>query len=116
MFQKAIPLLPSLHLRATIDFYETRIGFTGTNRGNYAMLVSGNTEIHFYLVTDPLKFQPGSCVICTHNLEDLYTSFAGKDIIFLPGQIKEAKAGRREFSIRDNNGNLLKFVQYDQAT
>ncbi len=109
MLHKAIPLLPALNMRATIDFYETRLGFKGTNMGSYATVKSGNAEIHFYIVIDASKFHPGSCLVFTDDVESLYTIFAGKDMLWPPGQIKDAKFGRREFSIQDNNGNVIRF-------
>ncbi|MES2849134.1 MAG: hypothetical protein V4685_08765 [Bacteroidota bacterium] len=109
MFQKAIPLLPALNLRATVDFYETRLGFTGINMGSYAILRSGTAELHFYLVVNVAEFHPSSCLIYTDNVEDLYTVFAGKDMLYQPGQIKDVKFGRKEFSIQDNNGNVIRF-------
>ena len=109
MLQKSIPLLPALNLRATIDFYETRLVFKGLNMGSYAIIKSGGAEIHFYLVTDVSKFHPSSCLIYTDNVEDLYTIFAGKDMLYPPGKIKDARFGRKEFSIQDNNGNVIRF-------
>lgn len=109
MLQKAIPLLPALNMRATIDFYETRLGFKGTNMGSYAIVKHGNAEIHFYLVMLPEKFHPGSCLVWADNLEDLYTTFAGKDMLYPPGQFKDGSFGKKEFSIQDNNGNVIRF-------
>lgn len=109
MLQKAIPLLPALNMRVTIDFYETRLGFKGTNMGSYAIIKYGEAEIHFYLVMDATKFHPCSCLVYADNVEDLYTVFAGKDMLYPPGQIKDAKFGRKEFSIQDNNGNVIRF-------
>lgn len=111
MLHKTIPLLPSRNLRATIEFYETRLGFTGTNRGNYAVLKSGAAEIHFFLVVDKDIFQPAACIICTDNLEDLYINFAGKDMVYPVGKMETIKSGKKEFSIHDNNGNTIKFIQ-----
>jgi len=109
MLQKAIPLLPAINMRATIDFYETRLGFKGANMGSYAIIKHGNAEIHFYLVINPATFHPGSCLVYADNVEDLYTTFAGKDMLYTPGQIKDAAFGRKEFSIQDNNGNVIRF-------
>jgi hypothetical protein len=109
MLQKAIPLLPSLNLRATIDFYEVKLGFKGVNMGSYAIVKYAAAEIHFFLVMEALQFHPASCIIYVDNVEDLYTSFAGKDMLCQPGQIKDMKFGRKEFSIQDNNGNVIKF-------
>ncbi|MBL0359251.1 MAG: hypothetical protein IPP72_21355 [Chitinophagaceae bacterium] len=114
MFKNAIPVLPSMNLRATIDFYETRLGFAGINLGNYATLQSGFATIHFYLVTDKSEFYPSICLICTDNLEDLYTNFAGKDMLYPSGKIEDLKFGRKEFSIQDNNGNIIRFVKEEK--
>lgn len=111
MLQKAIPLLPALNMRATIDFYETRLGFKGANMGSYAIIKHGCAEIHFYLVMDTSKFHPGSCLVYADNVEDLYTVFAGKDMLYPPGQIKDSAFGRKEFSIQDNNGNVIRFTK-----
>lgn len=109
MLQKAIPLLPALNMRATIDFYETRLGFKGTNMGSYAIIKHGDAELHFYLVMNAAAFHAGSCLIFADNVEDLYTAFAGKDMLYPPGQIKDSTFGRKEFSIQDNNGNVIRF-------
>ena len=109
MLQKAIPLLPAINLRATIDFYETRLGFTGINMGSYAVVKSGGAEIHFFLIIDIAKFHPGSCLVYSDNVEDLYTIFTGKDMLYPPDQIKDSGFGKREFSILDNNGNTIRF-------
>jgi catechol 2,3-dioxygenase-like lactoylglutathione lyase family enzyme len=109
MLQKAIPLLPALNMRATIDFYETRLGFKGSNMGSYAIVKHGDAEIHFYLVIDAGKFLPSTCIIYADNVEDLYTMFAGKDMLHPPGQMRDVKFGRKEFSIQDNNGNAIRF-------
>ncbi len=102
-------MLPTQNIRATIDFYETRLGFTGTNLGNYAILKSGIAEIHFCLTTDKNKMPPASCYICTDNLEDLYTMLASKDLIYPPGQMTNLKFGKKGFSIKDNNDNIIHF-------
>ena len=114
MLQKAVPILPSLNIKATIDFYEIKLGFKGINLGNYAILKSGFAEIHFCLTTDKNKMQPASCFIYTDNVEDLYTFFAAKDLLSPSGQMGEMKFGKKEFSITDNNGNIIKFGEQQQ--
>ncbi len=109
MYQQSIPVLPALNLRATIDFYETRLGFSGVNYGNTAILKSGAAEIHFYLAPRPEQFHPATCLLLADNVEDLYMVFAGKDMMDAQGQMQTAPGDQREFSIRDNNGNTLRF-------
>jgi catechol 2,3-dioxygenase-like lactoylglutathione lyase family enzyme len=111
MLQKVVPILPAHNIRATIDFYESKLGFTGTNLGNYAIIKSGFAEIHFCLITDINKMHPAGCFIYTDNVEDLFTVFAGKDLLYPPGQMADMKFGKKEFSIKDNNGNMIRFGQ-----
>jgi len=109
MYQQSIPELPARNLRATLDFNETRLGFSGINLGNYAIVKAGGAEIHFYLVPAPAPLLPGICLLMVSNVEDLYTLFAGKDIMEPRGRIHEKKSGQKEFSIQDINGNTLRF-------
>lgn len=106
---KAIPVLPANNLRGTIDFYESKLGFKGVNFGNYAILKSDFAEIHFCLVTDKNKLHPANCYIYTDNLEDLYTRMAEKDLLYPRGQLRDMRFGKKEFSIKDNNENIIRF-------
>lgn len=58
--------------------------------------------------------QPASCFIYTDNVEDLYTFFAAKDLLCPSGQMGQLKFGKKEFSITDNNGNIIKFGEQRQ--
>jgi hypothetical protein len=111
---KAIPVLPAKNMRDTIDFYESKLRFKGFNLGNYAIIKSGFAEIHFSLAMDKNKMQPASCYICTDNVEDLYTFCAERELLYPPGQITDMKLGKKEFSIRDNNGNIIRFGELRQ--
>jgi catechol 2,3-dioxygenase-like lactoylglutathione lyase family enzyme len=113
MLQKAIPVLPAVNLRATVYFYETRLGFKGINMGNYATVKSGFAEIHFQLITAPEHFIPASCLVYTDNIKDLYAFFAGKDMLYASGQMIDKKNGKKEFRIVDNNGNQIRFSEDD---
>ena len=106
MLQKAVPVLPAQNIRATIDFYEARLGFKGINLGNYAIVQCGFAELHFYLETNKATAPTASCYIYTDDAADLYSSFAAKDLSFASGQFT---LGKREFSITDNNGNIITF-------
>jgi len=106
---KAIPVLPAKNMRDTIDFYERKLGFKGFNFGNYAIIKSDFAEIHFCLITAKNKLQPASCFIYTDDVEDLYTKMAEKDLLYPKGQINDLKFGKKEFSIMDNNENIIRF-------
>jgi len=111
---KAIPVLPAKNMREAIDFYESKLGFTGVNFGNYAIIKSGFAEIHFSLITDKKNMHPTCCYIYTDNVEDMYTRCAEKDLLYPRGQIADMKFGKKEFSIIDNNGNIIRFGELRQ--
>lgn len=106
---KAIPVLPALSMRDTIDFYESKLGFKGSNFGNYAILKLNLVEIHFCLITDKNKLHPANCYIYTDDIEDLYTRMAEKDLLYPRGAISDMRFGKKEFSIKDNNDNIIRF-------
>ena len=51
------------------------------------------------------------CLILVDNIEDLYTQLSSKGVLHLNGTLKDNPWGFREFSITDNNNNLLRFAQ-----
>lgn len=111
MLQKSIPLLPSLNISDTISFYEIKLGFIAINLGNYAILKNENTEIHLFMVTEKTMPAPVSCMILVENIEDLYVSFSARGLVQLLGKLADSPWGYREFSIVDNNKNLIRFAQ-----
>ena len=48
-------------------------------------------------------------LIMVENIEDLYTRFCAKGLIDLKGKLTEKPWGLKEFSMVDNNRNLIRF-------
>src|SRR6188768_2323532 len=111
MLRKAVPLLPAKNIRESIDFYEAKLGFSGLNFGNYAVLKYKNSEIHLFMTSERSSGANASCVIMVDNIEDLYAQFSSKGLLQINGMLKDTPWGLREFSIRDNNNNLIRFAQ-----
>jgi hypothetical protein len=105
---KAIPVLPAISMSDTIDFYEHKLSFKGINLGNYAIIKYNVVEIHFCLIADKNKLHTSSCYIYTDDIESLYTKLAEKNLLYPGGEIKSI-SGQKEFSIKDNNGNIIRF-------
>ena len=106
---KAIPVLPAKNMGETINFYECKLGFKGFNFGNYAIIKSGMAEIHFSIITEKSNFFTATCYIYTDDVEDFYSVCAARDLLYPKGQIMDMKFGKKEFSIKDNNGNIIRF-------
>ncbi|MEO6232996.1 MAG: VOC family protein [Ferruginibacter sp.] len=111
MLQKSVPILPSLNIIDTIDFYEAKLGFAAINYGNYAILRYENTEIHLAMTNSKVHPVAGTCLIMVDNIEDLYTRLSSKGLVHLTGQLSDKPWGNKEFTIIDNNKNLIRFGQ-----
>lgn len=109
--QTAIPVLPAINIEDTIMFYKTSLGFTAVDTGGYAILKKGLTEIHFFLCTDRYLCENTVCCIKVSDIECLYIELSAFDLVQLKGRLQDKPRGRKEFSIRDNNGNLLRFIE-----
>lgn len=109
MLSKAIPVLPALNISKTIDFFEAKLGFAGINYGNYAVLKYKNAEIHLSMQTGKTVKSTASCLVLVENIEDLYAGFCAKGLLNLHGKLMEKPWGLKEFSITDNNDNLIRF-------
>jgi hypothetical protein len=111
MINKAIPVLPALNIKATIMFYKDVLGFTGFDYGSYAIIKKGGVELYFELTTDRKLCESASCYIKVTDVQCLYAEMAAKSIIFPQNKLLDLPGGKKEFTLKDNNGILLRFVQ-----
>lgn len=111
MIQHLIPVLPAINIRDTIMFYESKLGFTAIDQGGYVIMKKNNIELHFFLCSDKKLCENSCCYIKVSDIECWYTKLTALNIVTLNGQLQQNNRGIKEFSIRDNNGNLLKFAK-----
>lgn len=110
MIQKIIPVLPAINIQDTIMFYESKLGFTAFDQGGYVIMKKDGIELHFYLITDTKLCERSGCYIKVSDIECLYTDLSALGIVSLDGKLEDRARGTKEFSVKDNNGNLLKFT------
>ncbi|WP_334187305.1 bleomycin resistance protein [Noviherbaspirillum sp.] len=105
--QSTVPVLPSLDLQQTVDFYTNKLGFREAGRyPDYAILVRDGCEIHFWPCDDRRIAENSSCYI-RGNTQRLYEDFTSRGL-----DIKEPAVrpwGMKELYVIDPHGNLLKF-------
>ena len=114
---KAIPILPSRDLAATVAFYR-KLGFEGGvhSHGDYAILTRGTAELHFFT---PRELKPAEshagCYIRAADVDSIYIAFSAAG---LPGQgiprldrLENKPWGLREFALVDADGNLVRVGQ-----
>jgi len=107
--QKTVPILPALNIQKTILFYRDKLNFTILNYGNYIVAYNKNAELHFYKSEDEYLCRNSGCYILVSNIEDFYASLSAKDLIRPDGKLEAKPWNMKEFSILDNNGNLIRF-------
>jgi len=113
MIQKVIPVLPAINIEDTIMFYKSKLGFTTFDQGGYVIMKKNDIELHFFLCTDKKLCENSCCYLKVSDIECLYTDLSASGIVSIKGRLQDNSRGVKEFSVRDNNGNLLKFAEDD---
>ena len=109
MTQYAVPVLPAINIRETISFYEKKLGFSAYDHGAYVIMEKNGIRLHLFQSSDKYLCENSQCFIHVNNIEDLYVQFSAMDIIYPKGKLEDKSWGMKEFSVLDNNGNLLRF-------
>ena len=106
------PELPALSLRSALDFYEHKLGFRVATRspgGEYAILERDGIAIHLF--PDPArKHSPVGIHLFTAELEGLRDDLLERGAR-LSQDIARKPWGNRDFRLRDEYGNELKFTE-----
>jgi catechol 2,3-dioxygenase-like lactoylglutathione lyase family enzyme len=111
---EVLPVLPSLSIAETRDFYRDRLGFDEIvhEADDYLIvrrLFAGRRmELHFWLTDDRRLPENSSVYLRGGGIERLHGEYSMRDLPDLsPLQIRPW--GMQEFYIRDPHGNLLRF-------
>lgn len=118
----AIPVLASLDLQQSKQFYEEKLCFKAELFGDYMIARRDNMEIHFRLANDRIYPECTSCYIRGGQVLALYEEFSKAGIGENPidgeriSDFTTRPWGMKEFYIWDPHGNLLKFgMSSDEA-
>ena len=110
------PMIWSKELKATIDFYTQRLGFTCgeyNEEWDWAALHRDEVEIMVAYPNGHTPFErplfTGSFYINTDNVDELWQELKDQAQVCYP--LENFYYGMREFAIYDNNGYLLQFGQ-----
>jgi len=109
-------ILPAKNVVETAKFYEEKLGFEiiGIWRNpEYSSVRRGHVIIEF---GEGQKEHAGSgvCLIQVNNADELYSEFKSKQVEFI-GDVSEQEYGKRNFKIKDNNGNILIICQTSKS-
>ncbi len=103
-----IPVLASLDIGESADFYERQLGFTVERDDDYLIARRGGMELHFWLAADRIHPENTSCYIRGGQVPALYAEFRARGVPNL-SEFAVRPWNMKEFYIRDPHGNLLRF-------
>lgn len=110
MLQTAVPILASLNAEETIKFYTEKLGFTFHNNWDgYLIFSKDEIEIHLWPTTDEEVPKATGCYVRVTQVEELFKAYKEQDVVHPNGTLETKPWGMRQFSILDNNGNIIHF-------
>ncbi|MGQ3210875.1 MAG: bleomycin resistance protein [Shinella sp.] len=109
---EVLPVLPSLDIQETFDFYTTMLGFSEVvyQVDDYLILRRPDMELHFRLTDDRTLCERTSVYLRGGGIGDLHREFSERDVPTLtPMAVRPWNM--EEFYIHDPHGNLLRFAR-----
>lgn len=109
---EVLPVLPSLDIRETFDFYTTLLGFSEVvyRADDYLILRRPDMELHFRLADDRTLCERTSVYLRGGGIGDLHREFSERDVPTLTPMAVQPW-NMEEFYIHDPHGNLLRFAR-----
>ena len=110
---RAVPILASLNIRETIQFYCTVLGFTKIHEepAVYGIVRRDSVEIHFWACSEKHIAENTACRIKVEGIDSLYAELQPKGVIHKNAPLQAKPWGTREFGILDEDGNLITFFE-----
>lgn len=112
-FVSATPVLASLDIERSVEFFVSRLGFTKiyAERGAYGIVANGPVHIHFWACNDRKIAEATGCRVQVQAIEGLYASCTMHGIVHPNAPLSPKLWGTLEFAILDPDGNLVTFYE-----
>jgi catechol 2,3-dioxygenase-like lactoylglutathione lyase family enzyme len=106
--KSTVPVLASLDLQESIDFYTNRLGFKKLSQfDDYAIVSRDDAEIHFWSCKERYIAENTSCYIRVADTQALFREFTNNGLAVQEPVVQPW--GMKELYVIDPHGNLLKF-------
>lgn len=114
-FISATPILASLDIEKSVDFFASKLGFTKIHvaQGEYGIVGRGKVFLHFWACGDKYIAEATSCRVQVSGVRDLYEHCCQETIVHPNAPLSEKPWGTLEFAVLDPDGNLITF--YEQS-
>lgn len=110
MLHSAIPILASLNEDETVKFYTEKLGFTfHSSWDGYLIFSRDGVNIHLWPCDNAEIAKNTGCYVRVTEVDKLYAEYLTHDIIHPEGALKQMEWEMKQFSILDNNGNIIHF-------
>jgi len=105
------PEVPVSDLRGSIEYYEQKLGFQTVMEmpDDYAIMERDDVAIHLFQ-DDARAHSPVGMHIFTHQLDELHAELLERGAR-ISQQIIRKPWGSRDFRVKDESGNELKFTE-----
>ena len=113
-FLLSSPVLASLNIKETVDFYRDQLGFTHTDYQDehYAVMRRDKFILHFWRCHDRIHPENTSCYVYVNSIDELYREMVEAKVVHPNGKLEAKAWGMKEFAILDNFGNMIKFGEH----
>jgi catechol 2,3-dioxygenase-like lactoylglutathione lyase family enzyme len=110
MLQSAVPILASLNEEESIKFYTEKLGFTfQSSWEGYLILSRDEINLHLWPCGNAEIPKNTGCYINVTAVDKLYEEFEPLGVVHPNGKLQEMPWRMKQFSILDNNGNIIHF-------
>ena len=112
---KAIPVLATLNIERSIQFFVSNLGFTSVyaEQGTYGIVERDGCEVHFWPCDEAHLAENTSCRINVLGVADLFAAAMQKGIVHPNGLLTKKPWGSSEFTVLDPDGNGVTFAQFE---
>jgi catechol 2,3-dioxygenase-like lactoylglutathione lyase family enzyme len=116
-FISATPVLASLDIERSVEFYCARLGFTRVHvqQGTYGIVSRGAVQLHFWACAERHIAENTSCRVRIEGIDALYAQCLAFGIVHPNAALQSQPWGTREFAVLDPDGNLVTFAQWNEG-
>jgi len=116
-FVSATPVLASLDIERSVDFYCSRLGFAEVHvqQGTYGIVSRGAVQLHFWACAERHIAENTSCRVRVEGIAALFAQCAALGLVHPNAPLEAKPWGTREFAVLDPDGNLVTFAEWNEA-
>ena len=112
MLVSAVPVLQSLNIKDTVEFYEKKLGFSKLHQEDgFAIMFRDEVYLNFTGTTDKYLPENTACRIRATDVESLWNEFQPKGVTHPNAPLETTDYGTKEFGVIDVSGNLITFFE-----